>query len=316
MMGGVVGAMKQGRDLANGVRKLTDVAVYAKSDIPKLLQANGCAGPALKRLQANLVRFGGGKDPIVMPGGAAAFAQKNPSADGPLKDQNYQRLIDDLITEQSQAWMMNRYQAGSVRTGAQTRDGQGRPLEIIASYSFVSMGKSNTGRVRVMFLNGVPSCMYFADLPDSCRVPSPRIASAYRNNQYAGEPSPDPASRAATAAPAAARPPEAAPPAQTRPTARPDPAADIDSPPPAQARVPAPTPEVARAIPTRDDAQEARTAKLLERQAAAKERRCSLLRSNIDRIRELAANGPPQRAQRADAQIERAELSYAQQCPP
>jgi hypothetical protein len=314
MIGGVFGAMKQGGDPASGVRRMTDVAMYAANDIPRLVQENGCASPALKRLQANLIRFGEGKDPVVIPGGAAAMAAKSLPAEGPHKDQNHQRLIDDLITEQSQAWMMNRYQPGSVRTGATTRDAQGRPREIVAGYGFVSMGKSYSGQVRVTFVEGSPQCLYFADLPDSCRAPSPRIISAYRRNQYAGEPSPDLASRALPAAPTVARPLEIASPAQTRSTARPEPADAIAPPVPAQGNVPAPSPEGERAMSSREEAQKASAAVLAERQAAAKERRCAFLRSNIDRARESAANAPPQRAQRAEAKIERAELSYAQQC--
>ncbi len=323
MMGGVFGAMKQGGDPARDMRRMTDIAVYAKNDIPQLVQANGCSSPALKRLQANLIRFGEGKDPIVMPGGAAALAAKLPSAEAPLKNQNYQRLIDDLITEQSQAWMMNRYQPGSVRTGQPTRDAQGRPSEIGASYAFAAMGKPYTGRVRVTFADGAPQCLYFSDLPDSCRAPSPRIISAYRKNQYAGEPGTDVATRAATpppvvtpapqvTAPAAAPAPALAP---IRPAVPPEPATEVAA--PVAAEVPVATPsslEREPATASREAAQEARAAALLERQAASKERRCAYLRSSIERARDAAANASPQRAQRAEAQIDRAELSYARQC--
>ncbi|HEY2467095.1 MAG TPA: hypothetical protein VGI45_04520 [Terracidiphilus sp.] len=184
MIGDVFGAMKKGGDLAGGMRKMTDIAVYAKNDMQTLVQGNGCTSPSLMRLQANMIRFGEGKGSIAMQGAAAALAERDSAAAGPFKDQNYQRLIDDLIVEESQAWMMNRYQQGSVRTGAISRDREGRPGEIVASYSFASMGKPYAGKVRVTFLDGIPQCLYFSDLPTSCRAPSPRIISAYRKHQY------------------------------------------------------------------------------------------------------------------------------------
>lgn len=319
MMGGVFGAMKQGGDPARGMRRMTDIAVYAKNDIPQLVQVNGCSSPALKRLQANLIRFGEGKDPIVMPGGAAALAAKLPAAEAPLKSQNYQRLIDDLITEQSQAWMMNQYQPGSVRTGQPTRDAQGRPNEIGASYAFAAMGKPYSGRVRLTFADGVPQCLYFSDLPDSCRVPSPRIISAYRKNHYAGEPGTDLATSAVTAPPVVTRRSEmAAPapgPAPTRAAAPPETPADVAAPAPAEANAAMTSPPAREAaMPNREAAPDARAAALLERQAASRGRRCAYLRSSIERARESAANASPQRTQRAAAQIGKAELSYAQEC--
>ena len=313
MVGGVIGAMKPGGDPASGMRRMTDVAVYARNDMPNLLQANGCASESVKRLQANLIRFGQGKDPIVMPGAAAALAAPGPGSDGPRREQNFQRLLDDLITEQSQAWMMNRYQPGSVRASTPLRDAQGRPREIVAGYSFVSMGKSYAGKVRLTWVDGAPQCLYFSDLPDSCRVPSPRIVSAYRKDQYAEEPGSAPASRAVTPAPSIAQTTESTPP-PPRAAARPDTTADLAPPVAAAASGPASPPEGDPNLAAREAAQQARTAALQERQAAAKERQCTALRSSIDRARESLANVAPQRAQRAEPQIARMELAYKQQC--
>lgn len=317
MIGGVFGAMKQGGDPASNMRRMTDVAVYAKNDIPKLVQANGCSSPALQRLQANLVRFGEGKDPIVMPGAAAELAAKLPPDAAPVEEQNFQRLLDDLITEQSQAWMMNRYKRGSVRPGAPARDAQGLPREIGAGYSFVAMDKSYSGRVRVTFADGVPKCLYFSDLPDSCRAPSPRIISAYRKNQYAIGPGNPLATAGPTTPPAVSQLPNVAGPAYapSRPVAPTQPTADVAAVAPAQAAAASkPLAESRPALPTRDAAQEARAEAVLERRAAAKERRCAQLRSRIDRTRELAASTSSHQAQRRDSQIERAELAYSRQC--
>lgn len=316
MMGGMFGAMKQGGDAASGVRRMTDIAIYAKNDIPKLVQANGCASPALMRLQANLLRFGEGKDPIVMPGGVAGLADPGVAAGGPGKEQNFQRLLDDLITEQSQAWMMNRYLPGSVRPGLPTRDPQGRPRQVGASYSYMAMGKTYAGRLSVTFDNAGPQCLYFSDLPESCRVPSPRIVSAYRKNQYAGEWTPEPAPPAVAAAPAVRPRAEGAAPARGDPATRAR-SSPADGAPGAQAGEGIATPSASRAeraASDREAAREARAVAQLDRQAMARERRCASLRSSIERARAAAADATPQRFEAAMARIERAELSYAQQC--
>ncbi len=64
----------------------------------------------------------------------------------------------------------------------------------------------------------------------------------------------------------------------------------------------------------RDAAQPSRAAAAQDGRAASNERICSSLKANIDRARAAAAGGPPQNAQRADAQVARAEQLYAQRC--
>jgi hypothetical protein len=185
MAGDMLNAVKQGGDLSSGVKKMTDVAIYAGSDTSHLLQDNGCSSPRTMRLQANMIRFGWGKEPIRMPGGAAAVAEADASAGRPSKEQNYSRLLDDLIVEESKAWMMNRYQQGSVRTGEIMRDEEGRPGEVRAVYSYMGLGKVFQGNVRLTFRDAMPDCLYFSDSPAACRAPSPRIISAYRKHRYA-----------------------------------------------------------------------------------------------------------------------------------
>jgi len=309
MVGDMFNAMKQGGDPAGGMRRMTDIATYMRDDMAKLVQENGCASPSLMRLQANMIRFGQGKDPIVMPGGAAALADKSPSAGGLFKEQNYQRLLDDLITEESKAWMMNRYRSGSVRTGAITRDSQGRPSEIAASYSFMAMQKLFVGKLRVTFLDGVPKCLYFSDNPTLCRALSPRIVSAYRKHKYAEE---------AGAGQQTARQPDATGAEQTRAAAPADPGGSAAQPLPAvsmERSVPATPPEREPTVTqSREAMQQAREAADRERMAAAKKRQCTALRANIDRTRQTLAGVPPQYAERRAAQVSRMELSYRQQC--
>ncbi len=185
MLGDMMAGMKEGGDLAGGMKKTTDLMVYAASDMDKLISENGCAKPSTVRFQANMLRFGEGKEPIRMPGGVNAVAAPAVATTGPFKDQNYKRLIDDLIAEESRAWMMNQYQKGSVTNDQVKRDAQGRPSEVDANYGYLGMGRPYKGAVRVTFRDGAPECLYFSDFPTTCRAPNPRVISAYEKQGYA-----------------------------------------------------------------------------------------------------------------------------------
>ena len=176
------GMSQRGGDPAGGVKQMTDVAVYVKQDMSHFLEDNGCATPATMRFQANMLRYGRGEQPIKMAGAAEAMAAGSTAL---AKGQNYQKLVDDLITAESRAWMMNRYEQGSVRVSTVQRDPTGEPREIDAGYSFQMMGSRAAGKVRVTFENGMPGCLYFSDFPTTCRAPSPGVVSAYKRNQYA-----------------------------------------------------------------------------------------------------------------------------------
>ena len=176
------GMGQRGGDPAGGVKKMTDVAVYAQQDMNHFVEDNGCASPATMRFQANMLRYGRGEQPIKMAGAAEAMTSSSTAL---AKGQNYTKLVDDLIVAESRAWMMNRYEQGSARVSTVQRDPGGDPREIDAGYSFQMMGQRSAGKVRVTFENGAPSCLYFSDFPTTCRAPSPGVLSAYKRNQYA-----------------------------------------------------------------------------------------------------------------------------------
>ncbi len=155
------GLRQQGGDAAGGMKKMTDVMIYVKDDMDHFLDENACAAAATMRFQANMLRDGRGEEPIRMAGGAEAVAVHATLAKG----QNYTRLVDDLITEESSAWMMNRYSPGSVDVRAVRRDNSGEPAEIDAHYRFMMMGQPEMGEVRVTFDDGAPQCLYFSDAP-------------------------------------------------------------------------------------------------------------------------------------------------------
>ena len=202
-------------------------------DMDGLLKLNTCESPGLKRFQENLLLFAMGKQPIPLSGVAASVTSSQPS--GPFKDQNYTRLLDDLVASQSKEWLLNRYVPGSTSdVVVLSRDAAGRPASISGKYLFTSINSRNSGSVTVDFSDGVPGCIYFSDAPSSCKTPDRRIVATYSSGGY---PQSEPATvqrgeaTAANPAPAAAssQPPKTAsgggPSSQPRPAVAPAPVA-------------------------------------------------------------------------------------------
>ena len=164
-----------------------DAATTVGRDMQSVIEKNGCDSPGLQRFQANMLRFARNEPALRLAGGEtiASTGPARPAPGTPFKDADYAKLLDDLIVEQSQAWMMNRYFRGSLSgVTVAARNADGRPLEIVAQYTFESVKGKTSGNVRLRFSDGLPQCMYFSDFPTTCRTPSPRIVTAYENNKY------------------------------------------------------------------------------------------------------------------------------------
>src|SRR6185436_18615351 len=88
-----------------------DAAGSVGNDMNSLLGMNTCTSPGLKRFQENMLRFASGEQPLRLAGGEtlASIAPPKPPPGAAFKDSNYTRLVDDLIAEHSQVWMVNRY---------------------------------------------------------------------------------------------------------------------------------------------------------------------------------------------------------------
>jgi hypothetical protein len=152
-------------------------------DMKALVRLNDCAGPGLKRFQENLMLFSIGKQPIPLPGAAPPVpspAQTSPP--GVFKDQNYTRLLEDLVADQAKTWLMNRFVPGSTSNVVVTScDEAGRPSKLVGRYLF--NGRS-PGFVTVAFTDGVPACLYFFDFPSTCKTPNRRLVAAYSSGGY------------------------------------------------------------------------------------------------------------------------------------
>jgi hypothetical protein len=163
---------------------MVNVAQTASADMEVLTRDNACGGPALKRFEENLRRFALNQSPVRLSGVTRPVASINTVVPGlPFRDQNYPRLMQDLVAEQAKTWVMNRF--GRVTDASVTsRDAAGRPSRLSARYVFQGLNGSTTGSVDVTFTDGLPECLYFFDAPSVCRSPARRIVVAYDAGSY------------------------------------------------------------------------------------------------------------------------------------
>lgn len=175
-----------GGDPMASSRQMMDTALAMGNDMPNLLERNGCASPAVKRLQANIVRFATRQPALRLASGATLATLRAPAGAGAaFRDSDYARLVDALIAENAQGWMLNRYVSGSASdVSVESRDGAGRPAQLTARYQFGSFGGQEAGTVSVTFSDGLPECLYFFDAPQTCRLPSRRVITAYEKGEY------------------------------------------------------------------------------------------------------------------------------------
>jgi len=243
------------------------------SDMDALLRVNACPSPSLKRFQENLMLFALGKQPIILPGAVPSVTSRaQPSAPGAFTDQNYTRLLEDLISEQSKTWALNRYVPGSTsNVTVSSRDAAGRPSKIVGRYLFNGQSR---GSVTVDFSDGVPGCMHFFDSPSTCKTPSPGIVATYSSGGYhdpAGTLTSAPASRPAQL-PAAGQPIQ---PGSVRGTAQAvppaAPARAVNAPAAPTATAPA-TPAPDNSAAARAKAAQEQKDRVAQQQAAAKQR--------------------------------------------
>ena len=168
--------------IGNSVDKIHKIKGL-KADMQQFFRLNGCKGAVLELFEKNLKAFALQTKPTRLT--SQSMYQKVKNSGGPTGNQNYNRLLNDLVANQSKTWAMNRYVTNSVNGVRVTaRDGQSRPREVIANYSYSSMFGSSKGSVRVTFENGLPTCMYFFDFPRNCKTPNSSIVASYATGNY------------------------------------------------------------------------------------------------------------------------------------
>ena len=184
MVGDTIRGMAGNNPMGTAMRTM-DAVTSVGSDMNSLVEMNACTSAALKRFQENMRRFAVGEPSLRLPGGEtlASIRTKTPTA--AFKDSDYSRLLDDLIAENSQGWMVNRFVRESVSDVTMvSRDAAGRPARITGNYLFDGLNGRSKGSVALQFDDGLPACVYFSDFPNTCRAPSRRIITAYENGRY------------------------------------------------------------------------------------------------------------------------------------
>lgn len=160
---------------------LVNEVMSMKQDMVVLFGINDCGSLGLKRFEENLRLFALNKQPIVMGGGVT---QKDRVAIL-SKDQDFVRLIDNLIYFQSLSWAVFKYESGYVSNVKTTlRDSNGLPAEMTADYVYKGWSGRSYGTVRVTFTDGLPECLYFFDKPTICRTADRKTVANYANGVY------------------------------------------------------------------------------------------------------------------------------------
>jgi hypothetical protein len=154
-----------------------------KNDMAQIFTLNPCNSTGIKRFEENMKLFALNKPAIRMQGISKYAAMKK--SGGPTGLQNFNKLINDLVANQSKTWSFNRYIPKSIsNVSVQSKDHKGRPMGLQANYSYKGFGGNSKGWVVITFTNGLPDCIYFSDFPKNCKTPSSSIVASYAQGNY------------------------------------------------------------------------------------------------------------------------------------
>ncbi len=154
-----------------------------KNDMGQIFNLNPCNSTGIKRFEENLKLFALNKPGIRMQSVSKYAAMKK--SGGPTGLQNFNKLINDLVANQSKTWSFNRYVPESIsNVSVQSKDHKGRPMGLQANYSYKGFGGNSKAWVVITFSNGLPDCIYFSDFPKNCKTPNSSIVSSYAQGNY------------------------------------------------------------------------------------------------------------------------------------
>ncbi|WP_162340201.1 hypothetical protein [Cyclobacterium salsum] len=152
-------------------------------DMAQIFELNDCNSPGIRRFEDNLKAFALNKSPVRMEEESKYVAVKK--SGGPTGLQDLNKLIDDLVADQSKTWMFNRYKPGSISgVTVQAQDNQGRPTSIKANYNYTGFSGASEGWVEIIFKNGLPAGIYFFDYPNNRKTPNSSIVASYAQGAY------------------------------------------------------------------------------------------------------------------------------------
>ena len=158
--------------------------IILKQDMSSFFSMNDCNSAGIKRFEQNLYAFATNKLPVVLED--SQMHRQDPNV--LLKNQDFNKLVDDLVYDQSANWMMNVYVPHNVTDVKITsRDAAGRPATLTADYQFKSGRSERTGSTTLTFTDGLPNCLYFFDFPNTCRTANRKIVANYANGGYVSQ---------------------------------------------------------------------------------------------------------------------------------
>ncbi len=153
------------------------------SDLNSIFKTNACSSEAFRVFENNLNRFATGESSIRMaqPSKYALFKK----LEAPKAEQNYTKLVNDIVNDLSQHWALNVFIPNSAyEVEAFNNPYSNLLVTIRARYNYRSMGTTHTQYVTIKSKDGIPECVFFADFPQNCKKPSKEILLDYVKGNY------------------------------------------------------------------------------------------------------------------------------------
>lgn len=153
-----------------------------RSDMEAFFRLNECSNPSIRHFEKNLRAFALGQKQLRLKS-ISPYEQLRING-GPSGEQNFTKLIDDILINQSKTWSFNQYVNRSITNVRDFKDADGKIIALKANYKFKGLMGTDTGAVTVRFKKGLPYCIVFYDFPDNCKKPKAALLSAYANGAY------------------------------------------------------------------------------------------------------------------------------------
>jgi hypothetical protein len=153
------------------------------SDWSNFFRLNPCDSKTIEQFTNNLLAFANGQQPTRLRG--MSVYEKIKILGGPGGDQDYSKLLNDILGNQSKTWAMNRYVPNSISNVREYKSSdKTQTVSLTANYNFSGLMGKQTGSVTVKFKDGLPDCIYFSDYPNNCKKPNGALIANYGLGQY------------------------------------------------------------------------------------------------------------------------------------
>jgi len=153
------------------------------NDWSNFFRLNPCDSKSIEQFANNLLAFANQKVPTRLKG--MSVYEKIKILGGPAGEQNYSKLLNDILVNQSKTWAMNRYVPNSISNVNEFKSpDKTQTVSLRANYNFNGLMGKQKGSVTVKFKDGLPDCIYFSDFPNNCKKPNGALVAKYGLGQY------------------------------------------------------------------------------------------------------------------------------------